>query len=650
MAHFTVVPTTPPTMLPFAPTDGQVFVDYDGVKWRYEADSDLWLRYGAVEKLPMAGEDSEGLLAGPDKRLLDDIAQTPGGFGIITSNNPLGPVTGDIVLTSESLDIRCVGTNDQPIGQPCVDRGVSVCEGSVNPNPGITFGLKEEFLKGLVVNLPGQAGPRGDRGPKGIKGPPGYSQGPKGEKGDKGDSSSVRCTLDSLEFEDVPGVTDSAVVDVRMQQNCNLVYTKAKIKVPTGPAEKLSAQPVTRSVSYDGTVRRDDCDVYKRMGDWTLHQPPGDQTPLDMRLVRLAKNRDNAGPGTAFNTYPLTSFIGDVTAEYERKLRELDESWRKEVKEYVQGVDDKARNILSELADELAQCEFNTPAQICVTIDEYKKYPVVYNGSTGPSMVVNMFGGDTVTAPVAPGTPVTPGAPSTPDAQATPVVVADTCAAFGCVTTQSGQMNLVDKYGALVLNPVQGVMSIYPEITDKMVMGLMPKRTIYTGCRLVSVPCASTAPQAGGRSDCGTLTVDQVPVRYDFYCETFSGGPPYLGLTPPTGVSNPVFPVLVVTMPACRQTDGSVYPAPILGPGTKLDCLDALQQTILQAAAPSTYAVIGYSDFNSYPWCPILVLQYPNYLVGCPGAGGFSYTVRGSAYQTGGVYSAGDILTVQAKQ
>ncbi len=128
------------------------------------------------------------------------------------------------------------------------------------------------------------------------------------------------------------------------------------------------------------------CDVPPALTNWILSQPPGDTTPLDMQLVRLAKNKsNNTGDPVAFNTYPLSSFIGDVANHYQLALETLDIKWRAIIKDQILTVDDKAREILNNLAQELASCEFSMPAQVCVTVDACAIQPNVVSVPCSPS-------------------------------------------------------------------------------------------------------------------------------------------------------------------------------------------------------------------------------------------------------------------------
>ena len=104
------------SVLPSTPTNGQVFVDSEFVKWIYNLELDLWERTGTVEAIPLATENTDGLMTSMDKRLLDKVPAVGGSFGLVVDTklllqsptNPDGVVQGDIKLRSDSLDIVCV--------------------------------------------------------------------------------------------------------------------------------------------------------------------------------------------------------------------------------------------------------------------------------------------------------------------------------------------------------------------------------------------------------------------------------------------------------------------------------------------------------------------------------------------------------------
>lgn len=362
------------SILPITPSDGQIFIDSEMVKWIYNANLDLWERAGTVIGVPLADADSDGYMSYQDKALLDSIPQVPGGFGIITDTklllksdtNPDGVISGDIQLVSDSLDIRCVDVNDTTINYTPTDAGCpSVSE--TQAYPGLQFKLSENFLKSLLVNLPGNTGKKGKPGPKGADGKPGFAGGPPGLPGVAGISIDELASLESIEFNDVDGVTDTAVVGMQLVDagsGCKLVLDKSRLNISTSAAaDKIIATPVVRNLSFPASG---DCPT--GMKGWSLGKG-SDDAPVNLSLIKLPKGAGEGGSAVGFNAgFTLNTFITQIVAEYDNILKRIDETFGKEAREFVLDVDSKARTILNNLAGELASCEFNLPAaEYCIT-------------------------------------------------------------------------------------------------------------------------------------------------------------------------------------------------------------------------------------------------------------------------------------------
>lgn len=351
--------------LPANPTNGQVFIDASNAKWIFNRELDVWERSGTVETIPVATDTIVGLFKSADKVMLDGTNAAPGGFGIIvdplagTPARPDGIVSGDIRLVSDSIDVTCVDDGEQK---------------------GLVFSVSPEFLETFCLNQSPTPGPDGDKGAKGGPGPDGdppfaYSDGPVGDTGADGKDAEA-CNLVDVRLNDLPGTTDTPIVSMRMVEDadtgaCQLLFTKAKVDVGGSDGNSIVATPISRGLNYPPDEST--CSL-TRLANWELLKPSGDPTPLDLQLVRLAKNKTNDGK-TAINAYPLTSFIDDVVSHYQTKLATLDETWQQQVKEHVIGKDTAARTILSELADQLAQCEFKIPAEFCLDIEKCEPNP-----------------------------------------------------------------------------------------------------------------------------------------------------------------------------------------------------------------------------------------------------------------------------------
>lgn len=378
-----ILPNNRCTFLPISPTDGQRFVDAQLVQWIYNGEEGIWERRGTTDDLPLATVEESGLLSPQDKALIDTVPAVSGGFGIITDaklllqspTNPEGVITGDIKLKSESLDITCVGPDKIKLDCVIPDT-VLECVGDTPQEslPGLLFNLSDKFLDTLFVDVRGPKGKTGFRGEKGDQGEPGFSEGPQGDQGIQGDSITELCTLDDIRYNDITGITDTAIVGLNLVDDnghgCKLIVTKAKINVEEGrPADKLIANGLSRSVIYEPDADTDTCDL-TRLDDWTLAQPPGDETPLNLQLLRLPKSANEIldNPIGFNGTMTLNDFVSQVVGEYKDRLTKVDEQWGKEVRNYINGLDDKARGILSGLANDVAMCEFNLPAvEYCIT-------------------------------------------------------------------------------------------------------------------------------------------------------------------------------------------------------------------------------------------------------------------------------------------
>jgi hypothetical protein len=376
MTISSILPNNRYTFLPISPTDGQRFVDAQLVQWIYNGKEGIWERRGTADELPLATLDQIGLLSPQDKNLIDSIPAVGGGFGIITDTklllqsptNPEGVITGDIKLKSDSLDIVCVGPDKTKLD--CVIPDALECVGTIPAEtpPGLTFKLSSKFLDTLFIDVRGPKGKTGYKGEKGDQGEPGYSEGPSGDKGIQGGSINELCTLDEIRYNDIGGITDTPIVGLNLVDDdghgCKLVVTKAKINVEEGrSADKLVVAGLSRSLIYEPDADASNCDL-TRLDDWTLVKSPGDRTPTNLQLLRLPKGtNETIDNPVGFNgTMTLEGFVGQLVNEYKDRLTKLDESWGKQVRDYINGLDDKARGILSNLANDVALCEFNLPA------------------------------------------------------------------------------------------------------------------------------------------------------------------------------------------------------------------------------------------------------------------------------------------------
>jgi hypothetical protein len=361
------------TALPPMPFDGQEFVDSEGIKWIYDKEDRIWTRVGQAEMIPLASAVSDGLLSAADKAFIDSLPEVGGDFGIIVGHselllahrgNPDGVLVGDIVLFSESMDIVCLDNATATPNKLSCDR--IICEGSPlvdNQPPGIGFRLSDRFLANLFINVAGPPGSDGDQGPDGVRGNPGFfSNGPKGDQGPSGDSSDIACTLKEFVIEDVPGIFDAAVVDLKITPDCQVVLTKSQVAMAdnNNPPSHVLATPLIRTLVYP--EQTDSC-APVTLDDWQLQQPANDTSPLDLLLIRLPNNGD-CSQGQQITAMPLTDFIKDIVNCYKSRLQGYLDMWLQQAKGTVEQGNNTAANVLANLAQEALDCQ----RQECISV------------------------------------------------------------------------------------------------------------------------------------------------------------------------------------------------------------------------------------------------------------------------------------------
>ncbi len=375
------------SFLPSTPVDGQVFVDSKFIKWIYDAENRLWDKIGQVQSIPLATESSDGLLSPQLKSTIDSIPQSPGGFGLIVDtktilkspSNPDGIISGNVKLVSDSIDITCVGPNNRKITS---NDPIVVCDGQQQSLPSLKFGINDLFLQTFYFNSCGPKGKSGDKGDTGPDGDNGYIQnGPPGVKGLPGENITQLCELAGIKFKDIDGLTDKVIVRLEAIDD-KLVVTKGIVNsVSNKPADKLVILPIGRSLVFEGTGS---CGK-SRLRDWKIVQAQSDTSPTNVQLIRLAKGSDESSDSISINgTMDLNTFVTQIIEEYVSRLAQIDQQWGKQVKEYMQSLDDNARGILSDLANQLAMCEFNIPAiEYCITLNACK---TAQSTTTTPSL------------------------------------------------------------------------------------------------------------------------------------------------------------------------------------------------------------------------------------------------------------------------
>ncbi len=200
-----------------------------------------------------------------------------------------------------------------------------------------------------------------------------------------------------------------ASLDVRYWQLVSSNCTEGNNPIqPTADPNTLPVGTVQTTNCQPSATTSGDCyDV--RMSDWTLQRGGTDTISLNPTLLRLPKGANTAtvqlNSGVSLNDY-----ITSMTNQYIDKLTEIDTQYMNTAKKYVDTIDNKARTILSNLAKQLAECEFNMPSvEYCIT---FNNCPVV--GDT-----TNTDGGGTT--PPLPPTPVPPIPPTPPPGPPAPI-------------------------------------------------------------------------------------------------------------------------------------------------------------------------------------------------------------------------------------
>jgi hypothetical protein len=214
--------------------------------------------------------------------------------------------------------------------------------------------------------MAGPQGKKGYTGDKGITGKHGFVGGPVGRSGSIGENIDELCQLAGVRYNDIDGVSDTAIVDLDISDNgngCNLILKKAKLNIPGDiPADKIIASLINRNIVYNADPNPSTCSL-TRLSDWKLVKDIGDNTPMNLNLLRLSTGSDTSvDPVGVNNNLTLRQFVKEIVAEYKDKLTKIDRDYGKQAKEHITNIDNKARTILSDLANQLSMCEFNLPA------------------------------------------------------------------------------------------------------------------------------------------------------------------------------------------------------------------------------------------------------------------------------------------------
>ncbi len=362
--------------LPRAPFDGQVFIDAFRVKWQYNAEDNNWVRVGVVNDIPIARGTTDpngptnGLLSKKDKAILDQLSSKPGGFGFILKpglhltqeNGPENVLDGDIKFISDSIAFECTEVSDGD------------CQ-----VPAIKFNLSNSLLNSLCIEVAGKQGPTGDKGKKGREGRQGTGDGPKGETGEAGIDATERHAFTGIKYQELEQIWDTAVTNINLDSsNGVLEVTKAKMNVPEDdePASKIFAKPVIRAIKFT----KDD------LSKWQLETGEADPAgEVDLNIIKLPKgwqpNLTNIGAGSLttpsavqsepvpVQTVRLSTLVQAIINIYEKEAEKICKQWCNEIRDWIVERDKAARDVLHNLATQLAECQFQLPLEFCIGIE-----------------------------------------------------------------------------------------------------------------------------------------------------------------------------------------------------------------------------------------------------------------------------------------
>ena len=344
------------------PSDGQVFVDSYYVSWQWNIEDQLWHRLGDLNGIPVANENTTGLLSADLKIVLDSVAYADGGFGIILSK-PAATIFGDIVLRSESFDIQPVDAFGNVI-----ETSLFTASDDTLHSPGFKLSVSEEYLRSFCVEFVAPIGPDGPEGEVGDKGEDGFNDSPKGHLGLTGFDAEGFKVFSGVKLVDVDDLTSRAVVGIQLDIIDNaLVVTKSPMNVAGSdmPADQLAAIPISRQLRF--ALGEGDCK--STLDDWTIVAPTGDPLSDDPDVYLLGvPDSVEIGDVIAPQFAKLSDLINGVTSVYKQKLMSCDNQWLKEARDFISSKDGLARDALSNLAQKLAECEFERPLEFSLGI------------------------------------------------------------------------------------------------------------------------------------------------------------------------------------------------------------------------------------------------------------------------------------------
>lgn len=297
--------------------------------------------------------------------------------------NPHGILNGNIEIVSDSLDIKCVkGSDLQELD--CEDNKSSDAE---KPD-GLLFTIKQKFLNALCIEVPGCKGPDGDKGVEGDDGKPGTGDGPKGEQGNSGkDFKSVK-KFTGIKIEDIDDIYDTAVVALEPDpENGKIYVVKAKIKTPSGstPADQVIASPIHRAIEFDEEFFFriikpvvDPISLENNVkGGISVGIPTGEpgcylksDFDNDVLICAVPKGGKSKDGSSQIAIRWFSELLSEISEFYRDKLIEAADLYDKQIKDFITEKDKEARQAICQLAEQLAECEWELPLEYCIGLIE----------------------------------------------------------------------------------------------------------------------------------------------------------------------------------------------------------------------------------------------------------------------------------------
>jgi hypothetical protein len=363
------------TELPFKPFNGMKFVDAWHRQWIFVAKDNTWQFDGYINDVPLADENTVGLLNSGSKRILDSIQEKGGGFGILTKFSFGMPgtlnsiITGDIILKSNSLDITCFDGNGVEIKRDC---GRTVVQEATNP-PILDFNFSDLLLDNICIEIKSGRGPKGFQGEKGDDGLDGTGDGPQGDKGDPGVDAVGVSELGNIIIEvDEESFYNTAVTNLELDSdNSVLSTTKNNMDVPDNdtPAEKVLASQLFRSIKFVGSGFEYELEKPADEDSKFLADPVTMFYPAGISTERLSELED----GVEVFRDRLSSTIDRYIEQYQELIEQYIVEYDKEIRDYIFNIYKDSKINIAQLVDRLADKEFSQMPEYCLGMTDNDK-------------------------------------------------------------------------------------------------------------------------------------------------------------------------------------------------------------------------------------------------------------------------------------